>query len=189
MKVINDKRYAEYAGLSRGAIVTDDEFEAIKRSYHEQRDAETRRMFEDALRTAPDHARVVTGPGFMGMRKGTVFYVSEVKGSVYGHWRVQGTKSRMSTFATCTLRAILENSKTVKELKRSAGSGRSSHKYEYRRVTESGKVDWRRTASSVAEVERAITADSPDASKVYAGFYTGRTPDGTLRAYYVDRIY
>lgn len=121
MRVITDERYAEFAGLARGAIVTDEEFDAIKRGYHEQRDAETRRMFEEALSTAPDRARVVTKPGFIGMRAGTVFYISEVKGSAYGHWRVQGGKSRMSTFACCPLSAILESSKTVKELREIAG--------------------------------------------------------------------
>lgn len=120
MKLINDKKYAEFSGHSMGAIVTDDEFEAIKRGYREQRDTETRRMFAEAVRTAPDHARIVTEPGFMGMRRGTVFFASKVRGSGFDHWRVQSTKRVNSTFATITLPAILKGSKTARELR--AGS-------------------------------------------------------------------
>lgn len=120
MKVIDDERIAAFSGMAEGSIVTDAEFASIVNGYREQRDEETRRMFEHAVRTAPDHARIVTEPGFMGMRRGTVFFVSKVRGSGFGHWRVQSSNRVNSTFATTTLAALLKGSKTARELR--AGS-------------------------------------------------------------------
>lgn len=65
-----------------------------------------------------------------------------------------------------------------------------SHKYLYKRVTETGVRDYERAAGSVAEVMRAVREECGDDCRVvYAGFVEGIDGSGVAHAYYYWREY
>lgn len=107
--IVTNKKFAQAKGYALGAIIDKsiyDEWAAQLRAEH---DADYERVMAEGntgqgcLYVAYRNCSV--GPStFM---RGETFYVTKVKGSAFGHWRLQGTPSRQTVFATMTMPEIM----------------------------------------------------------------------------------
>lgn len=103
--IVTNKKFAAAKGYALGAIVDKAEYDEWAASLKAEQQAAYEHVMEQG-NTGKGNMRVAFRHCSVGGRTfmvGETFYVSRVKGSAFGHWRLQHEPQQSTCFATMTM--------------------------------------------------------------------------------------